>query len=240
MPPGEWVHWQTGKSFRGPRLYPGQTYDLTDMGLYARAGAVIPIKDADESSHLAPQTLVLVVVAGDADVSNGTCQIYEDDGESNAYLPGREVFSLLEVTHNTRGGTATIHARQSSAHSYDNGLQKERTYRVEYRNNGTEPRQVRINGTAVQKRASAGVGPSMPALSTQGYSSTYLAMGFAHVRAGTHSSAPVMSSPSLRLTPSQMTRAPMPPTCEALSYKMHVVILVRNYGPSQLDGDNVW
>ena len=166
MPPGEWVHWQTGKSFRGPRLYPRQTYDLMDIGLYARAGAVIPIKDADESSHLAPQTLVLVVVAGDAEVSNGTCQIYEDDGESNAYLPGREVFSLLEVTHNTRGGTATIHARQSSAHSYDNGLQKERTYRVEYRNNGTEPRQVRINGTAVQKRSSAGVGWTMRAACT--------------------------------------------------------------------------
>ena len=52
--------------------------------------------------------------------------------------------------------------------------------------------------------------------------------GLVGVWRAAHSSAPVMSSPSLRLTPSQMTRAPMPPTCEALSFKMHVVILVRN------------
>ena len=42
-------------------------------------------------------------------------------------------------------------------------------------------------------------GTSMPALSTRGYSSTYLAMGFANVRAGTWRPAPAPTAPFSRL-----------------------------------------
>ena len=41
----------------------------------------------------------------------------------------------------------------------------------------------------------AAVGPSMPALNTKGYSSTYLAMGFANVRAGTQKRRGVFEYP---------------------------------------------
>lgn len=162
MPPGAWIHWQSGKTFHGPQLYCDQHFGLADIALYARLGAVVPLKDAAESAHLAPNTLILAVVAGAAAESNGTCQVYEDDGESNGYLPSpAEEFSLLEVTHSTAGGTASIHVKPQKGNMYD-GAPTERQYRVEYRNSGAEPSEVRVNGVAVAKQAT-GEGWSMRA-----------------------------------------------------------------------------
>ena len=161
IPPGDWVHWQNGKQLRGPQVYANQNFTLADVALYARLGAVVPLKDAGESARLAPNTLVLVVVAGAVTPeSNGSCQVYEDDGESTGYLPGSQEFTLTEVAHRTAGGGATVHIKPS-ARPYA-GAPTEREYRVEYRNSGAEPSQVRVNGALLAK-AAAGVGWGMRA-----------------------------------------------------------------------------
>jgi hypothetical protein len=159
IPPGDWIHWHSGKHLHGPQLLINQSFELSDTGLYARLGAVIPLKDAAESAQLAPNTLVLTVVAGAAVKSNGTCQVYEDDGESTGYLPGAEAFSLLDVTHQTAGGRAIVHVKPQG-NTYDGAL-TEREYRIEYRNDGAEPFEVRLNGVVLAKRSSSGPGWSM-------------------------------------------------------------------------------
>lgn len=52
MPPGVWVHWQSGKQFRGPRLFVNQTFELAEIPFYARLGSIIPLKSSNESVSL--------------------------------------------------------------------------------------------------------------------------------------------------------------------------------------------
>ena len=165
MPPGDWIHWQSGKHFQGPQLYRDQRFALDDIALYARLGAVVPLKDATESAHLAPNKLIFAVLAGAAAESNGSCQVYEDDGESTGYLPGAKEYSLLEVTARTVEESATVYVKPAKTKQYD-GAPTEREYAVEYRNNGAEPSRVLVNGVAVIKQAT-GVGWSMRAPCTE-------------------------------------------------------------------------
>ncbi len=133
-------------------------------------------------ARLAPETLILAVMAGE-DVkvdSNGTCQVYEDDGTSTSYIrrssssssssrnsgsgsssensSGSE-YSLLEVVHNTVGAKATVHVVPGHG-SGRNGKQPyinaptDRTYQIEYRNDGSAPTHVQVNGVEVPHTSS--------------------------------------------------------------------------------------
>ena len=104
-------------------------------------------------AKLAPDTLILAVVAGGdaATETNGSCQVYEDDGMSNDYSSSASDFSLLEVTQRTASGKATVHivpggklGSNNEQAAYD-GAPTERAYQIQYRNDGSAPRAVKIN-----------------------------------------------------------------------------------------------
>jgi hypothetical protein len=176
IPPGQWVHWQSGAMLSGPRLYRQLNFSLADIPFYARLGAVVPAKDADQSAVLAPDPLVLVVLAGPTSsvsavvASNGTCQVYEDDGQSTGYLSqqtgagadshattSQGLFWVTEVAHTTTVGPSVLAAVRVTPRAIGTGYEGapfSRGYRVEYRNGGRRPSVVTVNGTAVPEHAS--------------------------------------------------------------------------------------
>lgn len=89
LPPGRWVDTVTGSVYTGPVLFRGD-YRLSEMPVFARAGAVIPLNVDDlppigQAQRLPYALKLLVHVGGTA---GGNFSLYEDDGTTQAYLSG--------------------------------------------------------------------------------------------------------------------------------------------------------
>jgi len=83
LPDGTWFDFHTGERYgSGPHARYG---DLSDVPLYARAGAIVPL-DADPSFGDVdpPERLRIVAFPG----ADGEFDLYEDDGVSEAYREG--------------------------------------------------------------------------------------------------------------------------------------------------------
>jgi hypothetical protein len=83
LPGGDWFDFHSGERYdAGIHARYG---DLSDVPLYARAGAVVPLDDDPSFGDVeAPETLRVVAFAG----ADGAFDLYEDDGVSGAYREG--------------------------------------------------------------------------------------------------------------------------------------------------------
>lgn len=90
LPDGDWTHFFTGEHFSGGWHSVYGTLD--DIPLFARAGAIVPLAlDAAQSGVHNPDGLHVHLFAG----ASNTFELYEDDGESNAYLAGQSVVTRI-------------------------------------------------------------------------------------------------------------------------------------------------
>jgi alpha-D-xyloside xylohydrolase len=105
---GEWLDFHSGERYPGGQwIRAGAPLDR--MPLFVRAGTILPVGPAVQYSDQALSAPVTLVVYTGAD---GRFELYEDDGESSAYLQGES--SVIPMTYNDRDGTLTIGARVGS------------------------------------------------------------------------------------------------------------------------------
>ncbi|HNB68312.1 TIM-barrel domain-containing protein [Accumulibacter sp.] len=105
LPPGDWYDFFTGE------YYPGDAWhslygELAEIPVFARAGAIVPLADAgsafsadvdtdtdgDRKPDAAPPRLVVHIFPG----ADNRFELYEDDGESNAYLAGASALTPIQ------------------------------------------------------------------------------------------------------------------------------------------------
>ena len=53
-PPGRWVHFQTGKTLQGPKVYANETFAPDETPAYVKAGAVIPMQRYGSTATFLP------------------------------------------------------------------------------------------------------------------------------------------------------------------------------------------
>jgi alpha-glucosidase len=94
LPEGVWIDFWTDESCFGPRCLTVRA-DLDTIPLFIRQGAIIPMgPDVQYSSERLLDPLTLEIYRG----CDGAVTLYEDDGETSAYLNGAFVETRFEMT----------------------------------------------------------------------------------------------------------------------------------------------
>lgn len=149
IPPGEWVNWFTGRTYRGPAsawlLVP-----LDEIPLFARAGAVIPAQPPMRRSDEKPlDLLVLHVWPGE----RGQADVYEDDGIGPHYAAGQ--CTRTPISNSRRGAEQVLFIGQRRGEFA--GMVAERGYEIRF-HDIAPPREVRLNGEVLRRGATPGAG----------------------------------------------------------------------------------
>lgn len=82
IPPGAWFDYKTLQVYQGPQQFEGQ-YAYSDIPLFVKAGAVIPLREFDSRQALMADPLTFEIYPG---AQQGEGYLYEDDGNSMEYL----------------------------------------------------------------------------------------------------------------------------------------------------------
>jgi alpha-glucosidase (family GH31 glycosyl hydrolase) len=82
IPPGTWFDYKTLQVYQGPQQFEGQ-YAYSDIPLFIKAGAVIPLHEFDSRHALMADPLTFEIYPG---AQQGEGYLYEDDGNSMGYL----------------------------------------------------------------------------------------------------------------------------------------------------------
>jgi alpha-glucosidase (family GH31 glycosyl hydrolase) len=102
LPDGQWFDWWSGKKYEG-RQYIHVVTPLDTMPMFVKAGAIVPLQLAmNFVGEKKVEELTLRVFPG----SNGSFDLYEDDGNSLAYQSGQSAFTRF--TTEVKGKTQTI------------------------------------------------------------------------------------------------------------------------------------
>src|SRR4051794_21504173 len=81
LPDGEWIEWSSGAHLKGPRKVE-RTFALSEIPVFIRAGAVIPMAPEMPYSEAKPlDPLILTVMPG----ASGETRVYADQGNSLGY-----------------------------------------------------------------------------------------------------------------------------------------------------------
>ncbi len=140
LPPGVWYEWFTGAIVQGSQIVK-RRFSLDQIPLYARAGAVIPMREQRGSAASQPNPLVLTIVPG----NSGSTMLYEDDGYSLGYQ--RNEFARTSIKHTKQGQRQTIEILPVNG-KYD-GMLKERSYKIVLPGI-LPPREILCNGKKLQ------------------------------------------------------------------------------------------
>lgn len=93
LPEGRWTDIFNGRIYRGGQ-WVNMYRDLDSIPVLAGEGAIVPMYLHSQNNDLSlEQPLEINVWRG-----TGTYELYEDDGETNAYLDGRSVITRMEVS----------------------------------------------------------------------------------------------------------------------------------------------
>lgn len=105
LPQGcQWVDYWTGKIYNGGEILAVDTTDLSNMPLFVRNGAIIPMQP--EKNWIDEENEVLILcVFGNKD---GEMVLYEDDGQTMDYQHGKCAFT--KITSQVRDGELTVSA----------------------------------------------------------------------------------------------------------------------------------
>ncbi len=111
LPKGRWIDYWTGAEFQGPREMPCVYPTNRAGGLFIKAGAIIPYwPEMDFVGEQPPNPLKLHVYP--QGVSDYT--LYEDDGNSLAYLSGAVAVTRVRCEAGPAAVTLTIEPRQGA------------------------------------------------------------------------------------------------------------------------------
>jgi alpha-glucosidase (family GH31 glycosyl hydrolase) len=150
LPAGAWYDYWTQKRYDGPI---GVTVDapLERLPLFVRGGAILPLAPlAQFDGERAWDDLTLLIYPA----GSSRFDLYEDDGRSNAYLQGRYAITPIICTVEDDRITVQIAAPEGDA----NLVPPDRTYILHIL--GALPRQVLLDGQALQVGDPVGLGPS--------------------------------------------------------------------------------
>jgi len=141
LPAGEWFDYWTGKIVKGPATLP-VTYPAGKGGaLYARAGAIIPMgPDMAYWGEKPMDTLLVDVFPGNRDEP---FVLYEDDGDTEAYLEGKSATTMLN--QHIKGNELMMSVAPREGCYY--GMPEQRCYRFQI--HCAQPREVRVGSTPV-------------------------------------------------------------------------------------------
>ena len=105
LPEGRWTDIFNRRIYRGG-CWVDLYRDLDSIPVLAPAGAIVPMYESGETNNLSmQQPLEINVWRG-----NGRFELYEDDGETNAYQNGSYAITTFEVSEDSCGIHFTIHA----------------------------------------------------------------------------------------------------------------------------------
>ena len=118
LPAGTWYDWWTAEKHEGSRAI-DRSVDLATMPIYVRAGAIVPVDPVRQfTGEKVDAPLTMRIYRG----ANGDYTLYEDDGESLAYLKGETVLTRFEwddtarrlrIRRDTQKSKSTVSAVQS-------------------------------------------------------------------------------------------------------------------------------
>lgn len=102
LPDGDWYHFFTGEHYRGSSWH--AVYGtLQETPVFAKAGAIVPMaRDYGWNDAGNPAAFDIHVFAG----ANNRFELFEDDGESNAYLDGH--YSITTLTQDWTSDQLTL------------------------------------------------------------------------------------------------------------------------------------
>ena len=103
MPEGTWYGFFTGKKFKGNKKYIS-FYRDHEYPVFVKAGSIIPMTLKGTNDTSAPSKTELQIFPG----ASNTYSIYEDDGESNAYLKGEYLITNVEFIYEKDNYKLTI------------------------------------------------------------------------------------------------------------------------------------
>ena len=103
IPDGTWYGFFTGKQYKGNKKYVS-FYRDHEYPVFVKAGAIIPMTLKGSNDTSAPSKTELQIFPG----ASNTYSIYEDDGESNAYLRGEYLITNVEFIYQKDNYKLTI------------------------------------------------------------------------------------------------------------------------------------
>jgi len=108
LPPGSWVEVETHRVLEGGRKFT-RAYDIDQTPIFARAGAVVPLRslsngDMQATARRTYDAMAFAVFPG---AQAGTGAAYEDDGETTAYLAGAFAWHTLSYSWSSDGTSLT-------------------------------------------------------------------------------------------------------------------------------------
>ncbi len=147
LPEGSWVEWYSGQCFTGNQILE-RYFDLDEIPVYVRAGAIIPMMDAKIVSSVSEKPLGHLVLAV-FPAREGKTELYEDGNNTNDYLNGR--FAWTRIRQFMRDDhTLTIRIEPADG-EYD-GMPGQRSYQIRVRGI-LPPQAVFCNGQEVFYRS---------------------------------------------------------------------------------------
>ncbi|WP_197428604.1 glycoside hydrolase family 31 protein [Halapricum sp. CBA1109] len=103
LPDGEWFDFHTGRSYDAG--FHARYGDLSDVPLYAKAGAIVPLEEDPSFGDTDPPERLRVAVFPGAD---NEFSLYEDDGTTQAYRDGEYATTTLSTRWDGDRMTVTV------------------------------------------------------------------------------------------------------------------------------------
>jgi alpha-glucosidase/alpha-D-xyloside xylohydrolase len=142
LPNGTWYDWWTGEKIAG-RRWVERPIDLATMPLYVRAGAIVPLDPVRQYTGQPVNEPTTLRIHPGAD---GTCTLYDDDGQSLGYRDGSDSKTVwLRLRWDDAGRRLTVEPDPRMT-KWPGGV---RTFSVEIVGSGAQPRRVEFRGEPV-------------------------------------------------------------------------------------------
>ena len=126
MPNGVWYDFKTGKRFLGNHKYIA-FYPIADYPIFVKQGSIIPMAGEDSLMNCGnPKDLEIHVFPG----QSNNYHLYEDDGETTAYLSGN--YCITEFDYNYRKSNYTLIIRKIDG--TESVIPQTRNYKIIFRN----------------------------------------------------------------------------------------------------------
>ncbi len=103
LPDGQWYDYRNNNMIAGNQKIT-QSYALNEIPVFVKQGSIIPQQPARLHADEPLDTIILLVYTG----ANGSFNLYEDDGISDAYRNGSYAFSKISFTQNNDGMRLSI------------------------------------------------------------------------------------------------------------------------------------
>jgi alpha-glucosidase len=113
LPPGDWVEWKSGRHLHGP-VEVNRAFDLSEIPLYVRAGAVIPMAPKMAYTSEKPLDPLLIRIFPGVPQQGAKYTLYEDAGDDRGYRLGNTAYTDIRATEVQGVLSVTIAASQGS------------------------------------------------------------------------------------------------------------------------------